>query len=255
MSLAQLRARIAQVLPQQPVAAPTLATGLTDLDAALGGGIPRGRLTELIGPLGAGTGTLIRSIVAAAVARADGVACIDASRTLDPAGWAELDCAHLRMIRPHDPARGAWCADVLLRSGAFALVVLDGAPVLSRQAALRLVGLARDKDATLLVVGEGSVSQLGGAMRLEVKRRWGSPRLSGRPGGLPPPSIIVHVMHGAPRTTIEIPHEVHRPRRLSAHPEVPDRRGVARRRRDGSPGHDSKRWKGARNGGQNPPAT
>ena len=93
MSLAQLRARIAQVLPQQPVAAPTLATGLTDLDAALGGGIPRGRLTELIGPLGAGTGTLIRSIVAAAVARADGVACIDASRTLDPAGWAELDCA------------------------------------------------------------------------------------------------------------------------------------------------------------------
>ena len=34
------------------------------------------------------------------------------------------------MIRPRDPARAAWCADVLLRSGAFALVVLDGAPPL-----------------------------------------------------------------------------------------------------------------------------
>lgn len=248
MSLAQLRARLAQVVPQQPVAVPTLATGLADLDAALGGGIPRGRLIELVGPLGSGTATLIRSIVAAAVARADGVACIDASRTLDPADWAGLDCEHLRMIRPHDASRGAWCADVLLRSGAFALVVLDGAPVLSRQAALRLVGLARDKDAAFLVVGEGTVSQLGGAVRMETRRRWGAPRLR-------TPTTIVHVMHGAPRTTVEIPHEVHRPRRLSAHPEVPDRRGVARRRRDGSPGHDNKRWKGARNGGQDPPGS
>lgn len=246
MSLAGLRARIAQVIPQQPAAVPSLATGIVELDAALGGGIPRGRMTELVGPMGSGTVTLVRSIVAAAVAQTEGVACIDAMRTLDPAEWAALDCAHLRMIRPREASRGAWCADVLLRSGAFTLVVLDGAPVLSRQAALRLVGLARDKDAAFLVVGEGTVSQLGGALRMEVKRRWGTHRLR-------PPSTIVHVVHGAPRTTIEIPHEVHRPRRLLAHPEVPDRRGVARRRRDGTPGHDSKRWKGARNGGQDPP--
>jgi hypothetical protein len=83
-----------------------------------------------------------------------------------PAGWASLDCDFLRVVRPRDPARGAWCADVLLRSGAFTLVVLDSAPPLTRQVALRLVGLARDKDAAFVVVGDGSVSQVGGAVRL-----------------------------------------------------------------------------------------
>ena len=62
---------------------------------------------------------------------------------------------------------------MLLRSGAFTLVVLDSAPPLTRQVALRLVGLARDKDAAFVVVGDGSVSQVGGAVRLEVRRRWG----------------------------------------------------------------------------------
>jgi hypothetical protein len=147
---------------------------------------------------------------------------------------------------------------VLLRSGAFALVVLDGAPPLSRQAALRLVGLARDRDATLLVIGQHEVSQLGGAVRLEVRRRWGSGRHAG-PRRTSPASATLHlqVVHGGPRTSIEIEHVIHRPRRLRAHPEVPDRRGVAGTRagRGGGvrpAGRPDKRWKGARNGGQVP---
>ena len=244
MQLAQLRSQLEQVLAPPPVSADAIPTGLRELDAALGGGLPRGRLTELIGPLGAGTATLVRSLVGAALDRGQGVACIDASRTLDPAGWASLDCDYLRVVRPRDPARGAWCADVLLRSGAFTLVVLDSAPTLTRQVALRLVSLARDKDAAFVVVGDGSVSQVGGAVRMEMKRRWG--------GGQRRPSELT-VLRGGLRTTIEVPSVIYHPRRLCAHPEGPDRRGV-----DGRPaaapavGRSDKRWKGARNGGRIP---
>jgi len=44
---------------------------------------------------------------------------------------------------------------VLLRSGAFALVVLDSAPPLTRAIAIRLERLARDRNAALLVLNEG----------------------------------------------------------------------------------------------------
>jgi hypothetical protein len=244
MQLAQLRSQLEQVVAPPPVAADALPTGLRELDEALGGGLPRGRLTELVGPLGAGTTTLVRTLVGAALSRGQGVACIDASRTLDPAGWASLDCAFLRVVRPRDPARGAWCADVLLRSGAFTLVVLDSAPPLTRQVALRLVGLARDKDAAFVVVGHGPVSQVGGAVRMEMKRRWG--------GGQRRPSELT-VLRGGLRSTIEVPSVIHHPRRLCAHPEVPDRRGVAGRPAAAPPvGRSDKRWKGARNGGRIP---
>ncbi len=242
MSLAQLRSQLEQVVAPPSVADTALATGLDELDAALGGGIPRGRLTELVGALGTGKATLMRRLVGASLERGQGVACIDASRTLDPADWALLDCAHLRVVRPRDPARGAWCADVLLRSGAFALVVLDSGPPLTRQVALRLVGLARDKDAALVVVGEGSVSQLGGAVRLELKRRWGTDRLSDH----------LSVLRGGRRTSIEVSRGIQHSRRLCTHPEVPDRRGVAGRQVAGQPAERLTGWKGARNGGRIP---
>jgi hypothetical protein len=244
MQLAQLRSQLEQVIAPPPVAADALPTGLAALDTALGGGLPRGRLTELIGPLGVGTTTLVRSLVGATLSRGQGVACIDASRTFDPADWASLDCTFLRVVRPRDPARGAWCADVLLRSGAFTLVVLDHAPPLTRQVALRLVGLARDKDAAFVVVGNGSASQVGGAVRLEMKRRWG--------GGQRRPSELT-VLRGGLRTTIEVPSVIYHPRRLCAHPEIPDRRGVAGRPAAApAVGRADKRWKGARNGGRIP---
>ena len=247
MQIAQLRSRLEQIIAPPVVATDAIPTGFHELDEALGGGIPRGRLTELIGPVGAGTATLVRALVGAALSRGQGVACIDASRTLDPADWASLDCDFLRVVRPRDPARGAWCADVLLRSGAFTLVVLDSAPSLARQVALRLVGLARDKDAAFVVVGDGSVSQLGGAVRMEVKRRWGG-------GGQRRPSELT-VLRGGLRTTIEVPSVIYHPRRLCAHPEVPDRRGVAGGKQQSgiqAAGRSDKRWKGARNGGRVP---
>ena len=182
MSLALLKQRLAEVLDvERPAASPGLATGIAALDRGLpGGGIPRGRLTEVRGGLGSGKTTLVRRVVEGAVAAGLQVAYVDAARTLAPRDWAHLarggrDEAGLWVVRPADPARGALCADVLLRSGAFGLVVLDGAPPLPRGVAVRLTRLARESDAALVVVGEGqgrSAALVGGAVRLVVVAPW-----------------------------------------------------------------------------------
>jgi len=170
------------------------------------------------------------------MARGLGVAYVDAARTLAPADWAHLARGHLRMVRPPEAARGAWCADVLLRSGAFVLVVLDGAPPLTRPQALRLVGLAREKDAAFVLIGQDRPSAVSGAVRVALRRRWGGKAV--RPDG----AIQILVERGGNRELIEIPGMLPEAKRLGVHPAGPDRRGVGRGR--------GKRWKGARNGGR-----
>jgi hypothetical protein len=231
---------------------------VAELDAGLvGGGLPRGRLTEIVGARGSGKATLLRRIVAEALDRSGWVAYIDAARTLAPRDWASLcDEEGLWMIRPRDATRAAWCADVLLRCGAFALVVIDSAPVLPRNVAVRLTRLARESGAVLIVAGEeGGGSLLGGAVRLRVQKAVGRGRrvVEGRelrvhplpPTHSPPPStvrtrrltIVVEKGGGGLQRTVEVNCAIGVARRLCTHPEVPDRRGVARREA-GRPGSE-----------------
>jgi recombination protein RecA len=228
-------AELVQLLPPPAPAAPAIPTGIAALDAVLqGGGLPRGRLTEIVGSIGSGKTTLARAVVEATVADHGWVAYVDAQRTLDPRDWVHLgDAEGVWMIRPHDASRAAWCADVLLRSGAFALVVVDGAPTLTKSAAVRLTRLARDGGAALVILGDraGAASQLGGAVRLVVERPTpGSrrPRHHGGTGDGPTRTIAVRVEKGGTLRTVEVSCAVAVARRLCAHPEVPDRRGVAR---------------------------
>ena len=241
-------AELVRLLPPPPPAVPTIPTGIAALDAVLqGSGLPRGRLTELAGPVGSGKTTLARAIVEATVAGQGWVAYIDAQRTLDARDWVHLgDAEGVWMIRPHDATRAAWCADVLLRSGAFALVVLDGAPSLTKSNAVRLTRLARDGNCALLVLGDraGAGSQLGGAVRLVVERPAPASRRPSRPdardggggrtggtsgtGDGTTRTIAVRVEKGGTLRTVEVSCAVAVARRLCAHPEVPDRRGVAR---------------------------
>ena len=231
-------AELVQLLPPPAPAAPALPTGIASLDAALlGGGLPRGRLTELVGGTGSGKTTLAQLIVQATIASHGWVAWIDAQRTLDARDWIHLGHEDgMFIIRPHDPMRAAWSADILLRSSAFALVVLDGAPTLSKAAAVRLTGLARESSAALVLLGDriGSASQLGGAVRLIVERRRKLPdsRTVRLPDSTNPDyttsTIGVRVEKGGTLRTVEVSCAIAVARRLCAHPEVPDRRGVAR---------------------------
>jgi energy-coupling factor transporter ATP-binding protein EcfA2 len=236
-SLAMLRQRLASVTEAPHAEVRALATGVAVLDAALTrGGIPCGRLTELLGARGAGKTTLLRHLVRATIARGLWVAYVDAARTLAPRDWAaaaraEPARAHgggggspaLWMVRPprgepHSRPRAAWCAELLLRSGAFALVVLDGAPPLTSAVAVRLARLARDGGSAFVVAADddAAAAALGGALRLRVARSKRVDRITVEKGGR--------------RTTVEVEHERTLAHRVCAHPEVPDRRGVARAR-------------------------
>ena len=227
-------AELVRLLPPPAPVAPALPTGIATLDAVLlGGGLPRGRLTEIVGSTGSGKTTLARAIVKATVEEHGWVAYIDAQRTLDPRDWVHLgDAEGVWMIRPHDATRAAWCADILLRSGAFALVLLDGAPALSKGAAVRLTRLARESNAAFVLLGDrGAVTQLGGAVRLVVERRTTRRRGSEDErtrGNDTNPTISVRVEKGGTLRTVEVSCAIAVARRLCTHPEVPDRRGVAR---------------------------
>ena len=259
-SLATLKQQLAEVLrPAAPPAA-GLATGIASLDAALPTrGLPRGRLTELLGARGSGKTTLLRSLVEHTARQGVWVAYVDARRTLAPRDWAHLGTAShgVTMVRPKIVTAGAWCADVLLRSGAFGLVILDGAPVLARRVAVRLTRLARDADAALVVAAEderGGTS-LGGALRLRVERvpqpapddrQHHRRRMSGRARDAAGPrgslagrgTVVITVEKGGARRTVEVNYVISVARRLCAHPEVPDRRGGARPRARSAPAYE-----------------
>ena len=249
MSLAVLRQQLAEIVEGTRPAMPGLATGVPALDAALpGGGLPRGRLTEITGTPGSGLTTFARQLVASTLQAGWWVAYIDAARTLAPRDWAALG-AHdgLWVVRPNEPARGAWCADVLLRSGAFGLVVLDGAQALPRAVAVRLVRLARTSDAAfVLLSADGQRAGVAGALQLRVQRTPNTKRrattldLAARLGdakspALPSPTarrerrIQITIEKGAPAQKVEMTYEVERPRGVREDSPIPDRRGVARR--------------------------
>jgi len=255
MSVPALRQQLAAILaPPRVGGAAAIPTGVAELDRALSdGGVPSGRLTEIQGARGSGRTTLVRHLVMTAVEARRWVAVIDGSRTLAPREWAEAgDSGRLWVIRPPGADRSAWCADILLRSGAFSLVVLDSPPSLSRQVAVRLTRLAKEHDVALIVVGDSPI--IGSAVRLKVRRR---PQATGHRPQVRPEArdqrpektndsrftihdspvvaesrITIRIEKGGSHA-VEVSCAIEMARRLRAHPEVPDRRGVATRNRRG----------------------
>ena len=171
--LTRLRDDLHRVVAAGRQASDPWRTGIVRLDWALGGGIPRGRITEISGPMAIGKTALLRQLVTQVLQSGAWVAWIDAQRTLAPAPWAALG-ARFVVIRPPDATRSAWTADQLLRSGVFAVVVIDGAPPVSRAHGIRLAQLARERDAACVVLThhdsgrEERPSRLAGTVRLRI---------------------------------------------------------------------------------------
>jgi hypothetical protein len=211
-AVSALRRQLEELVPSPRGGARGVATGIAGLDALLPmGGLPKGKLTEIRGQLSAGVTTVLRQMIAT-VSQKGLVAYVDAGRTLGAGEFVESGTGNrgrkpnskemtgkletgsgavpptrgspipdfrfpipdnLWFIRPPRLTDAPWCVDVLLRSGAFALVVLDGAPPLSRSAGARLIRLARETGTALVVAGEAGRGSgvVGAAVRVVVGNR------------------------------------------------------------------------------------
>jgi recombination protein RecA len=118
----------------QPIAKiPTVSTGSLGLDIALGaGGLPYGRIVEIYGPESSGKTTLSLSAIAEAQKQGKTCAFIDAEHALDPI-YAEklgVDIDELLVSQPDTGEQALEICDMLVRSGAVELVVIDSVAAL-----------------------------------------------------------------------------------------------------------------------------
>ena len=110
-----------------------IPTGSIALDAALGiGGVPRGRIVEIYGPESSGKTTLSLEILAEAQAMGGVVAFIDAEHALDPGYAARIgvDIDEVLISQPDTGEQALEICDMLVRSGAIDVVVIDSVAAL-----------------------------------------------------------------------------------------------------------------------------
>jgi recombination protein RecA len=124
--------------PVEPI--PCIATTFAELDVALaprgqkGGGLPRGRISEIIGPATSGKVTLAAKVLASAQRERDAlVAWLDPGRTCDPdyLDRCGLDLDRLLIVHPGDGAAALAITLHLVESNALAALVFDGLADLS----------------------------------------------------------------------------------------------------------------------------
>src|SRR3954463_15337686 len=118
-----------------PMAA--VSTGALALDLALGiGGLPRGRVVEIYGPESSGKTTLAMHVVAEAQRNGGICAYIDAEHAMDPqyAKNLGLDIDNLLISQPDTGEQALEIADMLIRSGALDVLVIDSVAALTPRA-------------------------------------------------------------------------------------------------------------------------
>jgi recombination protein RecA len=112
-------------------------TGALSLDLALGvGGLPRGRVIEIYGPESSGKSTLAMHVVAEAQRNGGICAYIDAEHAMDPiyARAIGVDVDELLISQPDTGEQALEIADMLVRSGALDVVVIDSVAALTPRA-------------------------------------------------------------------------------------------------------------------------
>ena len=114
-----------------------ISTGAMSLDLALGiGGLPRGRIVEIYGPESSGKSTLAMHVVAEAQRNGGICAYIDAEHAMDPvyAKAIGVDIDEMLISQPDTGEQGLEIADMLIRSGAIDIIVVDSVAALTPRA-------------------------------------------------------------------------------------------------------------------------
>jgi len=191
LSIAPLEALVARLQAQwgdealrplralQPAAIPTIPSGYPALDAALGGGIPLGRLSEMGGRVTSGMTTLIYGLVASAQAEGRSALWIDLPATFDPlaASRCRVVLERLYLLRLDAPDETPNILREVLLTGGLKLIVLDGgSEALAVDELRRLVGIIQRAGAALVILrdlppGARLVARSLTAVSLLIERR------------------------------------------------------------------------------------
>ena len=122
---------------QAQVAIAAVSTGSLSLDVALGvGGLPRGRIVEVFGPESSGKTTLVYHVIAEAQRRGGICAFIDAEHAMDPAYAKRIgvNIDDLLVSQPDTGEQALEICELLVRSGALAIVAIDSVAALTPKA-------------------------------------------------------------------------------------------------------------------------
>jgi hypothetical protein len=181
-------------------------TGLAAIDDLLGGGFPRGHVSEVYGPPSSGRTALAFSLVARSTGAGALVAWVDAADRLDPASAAAggIDLQRLLWLRGSRSGRGVAdpvaAAGTLLGSGLFEAVVLDLVGISSGDLRrlpdstwVRLQRTVRETPTAFVLLAAAHTARSGGGVSLELQR--GGARWSGAPG----PGRLLRGLHSDAR--------------------------------------------------------
>jgi hypothetical protein len=169
-------------------------SAIATLDARLGGGVPRGQLSELVGPRSSGRTSLVLQIIAAATGRGELVALVDTLDMFDPesAAAAGVDLPRLLWIRGHVVINPGLCRDLnqrameqairaltlVLQAGNFGLVVLDVAEApadavrrLPFTTWMRLQRMVEGSQTACVLVGGEPMARSAAGLTLRVAQR------------------------------------------------------------------------------------
>lgn len=173
------------------------STGIDALDALVGSGLPRGQISEIVGPRSSGRTSITLQLLAAATARGELVALVDALDMLDvdSAAAAGIDLERLLWVRGHVVSNPGMCRDMnqraleqtiralalILQAGNFGLIVFDAAEAppdalrrLPFTTWLRLQRMVEGSQTTCVLVGSEIMARSSAGLTLITGiRDWG----------------------------------------------------------------------------------
>jgi hypothetical protein len=112
-----------------------LSTGFSELDALLGGGIPCGRITTIVGQATSGRRTLALRTLAKAQGNGQLTAYLDIDHTFDPeyAAHCGVDLAHVLVVRPDHSREALMILQALVVTGEVKVIVVDNIDAFGRE--------------------------------------------------------------------------------------------------------------------------